>query len=661
MKFFTNLRQTLRAPARTALYVLLLAILTAFFCLSLNLWRNSEANLKLADETYKTIAVMELYADVDARGNPVTDLHDAETYAGYLPTAVKGYDIAPIINAPGVLRYDLRTRYGAYVPDTLALRPSSVSSYTGAVFFHNIIRFTIDSETAVILLNGTNVDVTLHVLEDAVGLLEADYRFKDTIPVYLNEYGRYLADNAKTIFALAGGEEVPEDAVMLLPGVEYIASIQMTTPAKEKDDPYHYWWLTGIGIENDLYGAERWVAYSKKGETFNDASAPDQPFAIQRYDEVQSNSELKAYFEEVKQSYYISARSFGVIATDDVLGVPAFHLGSTYMQEGRIFTQAEYDEGAQVCMISKDLAIAQGWNIGDTIDMSLYEYDCFLSDTRWSSELAPIYTFKDRDSFFDAGEYTIVGVFEMHPMTGRSSVSESALSVPWNTIFVPKKSIQNAPADDTQPVSGALLTIWLKNGSVNEFLEEMDTLGLTSQKSGDYETRFTFYDQGYSKIQPNLMALSGTAELLLILSSSLLLCAAVLLAFFYALSQKQNFGVMRMLGCSGMRAALAALLGALLIAVLGVSIGAAVGHMLTERVGQSILAQATNEPAANVAYSAFLATDQEVSIEFALGADMHMTFYALLGAFGLFMFFTCIFTGRYLLKEPRALLPQSHE
>ena len=661
MKFLTNLRQTLRAPVRTALYALLIALLTAFFCVSLNLWRNSEANLRLADKTYKTIAVMELYADVDSRGNPLTKLRDAEVYAGYLPTAVTGYDLSPIADAPGVVRLDLRARYGVYVPDTLALRPDSVSLYTGPVFFHNIIRFTVDSKSPVVLQNWMNTDVTPIVLEDALGLLEAGYRFKETFSIYLGEYGTYLPDNAGTIRALAGGEDVSEDAVVLLPGVEYIASIQMTPPAKEKDDPYHYWWLSGVGIENDLYGAERWISYSMEGEAFEDAPVPGQPFAIQRCVEVQSDGELGAYFDAVKQAYYISARSFGVIATNDVLGVPAFHLGGTYMREGRVFTQAEYDAGARVCMISADLARAQGWSVGDTIVMNLYEYGCFLNDTRWSSELAPVYTYPDENGFFDAGEYTVVGIFEMRPMTGRSSVSESALSVPWNTIFVPRQSVQNAPPDETQPVSGALLTIWLKNGSIDEFLGEMDALGLTGQKQGGYEARFTFYDQGYSRMQPSLAALSGTAELLLILSSALLLCAAVLLAFFYALNQKQNLGVMRMLGCGKTRAAAAALLGAFLTALVGAGIGAAAGYALTETVGKSILANAASEPAAHMAYSAFLATDQAITIEFALGADARMTLYALLCVLGLFLLFAAAFTGRYLLKKPRALVPQGHE
>jgi hypothetical protein len=336
-------------------------------------------------------------------------------------------------------------------------------------------------------------------------------------------------------------------------------------------------------------------------------------------------------------------------------------LGSTFIKEGRIFTREEYEEGSAVCMISSDLAQAQGWNVGDVIDMNFYEYDCFLSETyRWT-ELAPIYRYAGDEGFFDQRKYAIVGIYALRPIIGVSSISESALSVPWNTIFVPKKSIQNAPAEDALPVSGALLTLWLENGSMNEFLKQMDVLGLTSQKEDGYEARFTFYDQGYSKIQPSLAALSSTSELLLIASAALLLCGATLLAFFYALSQKQSLGVMRMLGCGKGSAFFASFFGALLLSLFSACVGALVGHLMTARVGAEILANAVSEPAANSAFSAYLAADQDIKIEFALGAHVNTSFFALLTAFALFLLPLCGFELAYLRKGPRELLPQGRE
>ena len=95
-----HLRQLTRKPARIVIFILILVLLTAFFCVSLNLYANSMYNLKLADETYTTIAIMELYADVDTHGNLIDDITNVEDYAGFHALTVYGYDLEPIVTAP---------------------------------------------------------------------------------------------------------------------------------------------------------------------------------------------------------------------------------------------------------------------------------------------------------------------------------------------------------------------------------------------------------------------------------------------------------------------------------------------------------------------------------------------------------------------------------
>ena len=85
-----HLRQLTRKPARIVIFILILVLLTAFFCVSLNLYANSMYNLKLADETYTTIAIMELYADVDTHGNLIDDITNVEDYAGFHALTVYG-------------------------------------------------------------------------------------------------------------------------------------------------------------------------------------------------------------------------------------------------------------------------------------------------------------------------------------------------------------------------------------------------------------------------------------------------------------------------------------------------------------------------------------------------------------------------------------------
>jgi hypothetical protein len=683
-----HLKQLFRKPIRTVLYILVLVLLTAFFCTSLNLYMDSQHNLQLANDTYTTIAIMELYADVDSRGNIISDVTKAEDYAGYHALTVYGYDLEPIITAPSVKKYELRARYGAFSEDNIAVRYNDKKQAI-PICSEDIIRFKIvpehqeqaeadkewndvefvddgryrihtfsfvDSDT------HTSRKYNLDIIESAINVF--DY---EKLPILFNIsldniYTTTPLTDTNSLMPSAEYADKP-DCIILEPNTEYIASISgLSSSSNTFNAANSLYKIQTFGVARDKFFRSNYYCYSIGRSEYVSCDYPyENPFWIYEYDELKSKPEMLKKYEQIARAYYINSRSFGVMTTNDLTGIPAFHLGNMFIPEGRMITEEEYASGAKVCMISTDLAKLQGWNVGDKIDFSFYEYNNFVNATIWGSRLSPRYTYTDPDHFFDNGEYEIVGVYNVRPLTGTSAVSASAVSVPWNTIYIPEKSLENAPAEEDRPVTGALLTIWLENGKIEPFIERMNELGITGAKQGDYEARFTFYDQGYSRIQPSLEALSGTAELLLILSSSLLVIAALLLAFFYAQSQKQSIGTMRLLGCSKARAFAAVMLSALIIAITGALIGAAIGHALTASVGGSIMANANQTPEEFLAFSAYLAESTQVEVEFALGADAKVSLLTCLAALGLFIAGTLVFVLRYLGKGPRELLPRAGE
>ena len=683
-----HLKQLFRKPIRTVLYILVLVLLTAFFCTSLNLYMDSQHNLQLANDTYTTIAIMELYADVDSRGNIISDVATAEDYAGYHALTVYGYDLEPIITAPSVKKYELRARYGAFSEDNIAVRYNDKKQAI-PICSEDIIRFKIvpehqkeaeadkewndvefvddgryrihtfsfvDSDT------HTSRKYNLDIVESAINVF--DY---EKLPILFNIsldniYTTTPLTDTNSLMPSAEYADKP-DCIILEPNTEYIASISgLSSSSNTFNAANSLYKIQTFGVARDKFFRSNYYCYSIGRSEYVSCDYPyENPFWIYEYDELKSKPEMLKKYEQIARAYYINSRSFGVMTTNDLTGIPAFHLGNMFIPEGRMITEEEYASGAKVCMISTDLAKLQGWNVGDKIDFSFYEYNNFVNATIWGSRLSPRYTYTDPDHFFDNGEYEIVGTYNVRPLTGTSAVSASAVSVPWNTIYIPEKSLTNAPAEEDRPVTGALLTIWLENGKIEPFIERMNELGITGAKQGDYEARFTFYDQGYSRIQPSLEALSGTAELLLILSSSLLIIAALLLAFFYAQSQKQSIGTMRLLGCSKARAFAAVMLSALIIAVTGALIGAAIGHALTASVGESIMANANQTPEEFLAFSAYLAESTQVEVEFALGADAKVSLLTCLAALGLFIAGTLVFVLRYLGKGPRELLPRAGE
>ena len=685
-----HLRQLFRKPTRTALYLVVIILLTAFFCTSLNLYRDSQYNLLLADNAYTTIAVIELCADVNRHGEIITDITDKD-YAGNQPVTVYGYDLAPIIKAPSVKKYELRARYGAFSDDNIAL----VKSGKLPLFSYDIIRFTIKSrENIPRKADGTydysdeyylknnlfyvptrhelyriymRKSLALDVTYSALGILHYNCGANESRRIDLDmpqiENERQLSYYSAELNNINYGEATDYD-LFIEPDTEYIASVLIDyipdVLPTIKDNLYR---VAGITFWRDMLFCEhRYYYYKNKAigpETASMYITLKEPFWIQKVEDI-SQEDLEK-FEQISRAYYICSRSFGVMTTNDVTGIPAFNLGNMFIRDGRSITANEYESGEKVCLISRELAKAQKWKVGEKIKFSFYEYNCFTNSTADTDRLIPFYTYTSPDHFFDSGEYEVVGIYDVRPMTGSSTISEAAISVPWNTIYIPEKSLENAPAEKDRPVTGALLTIWLENGKIEPFIERMNELDITGAKQGDYEARFTFYDQGYSRIQPSLEALSGTAELLLILSSSLLVIAALLLAFFYAQSQKQSIGTMRLLGCSKARAFAAVMLSALIIAVTGALIGAAIGHALTASVGESIMANANQTPEEFLAFSAYLAESTQVDVEFALGADAKVSLLTCLAALGLFMAGALVFVVRYLGKGPRELLPRAGE
>ena len=693
-----HLRQLFRKPIRTISYILMLVLLSAFFCMSLNLYNDSQYNLQLADNAYTTIAIMDLYADVGEFGNLIDDITTADDYAGYYALTVSDYDLTPIVTAPSVKKHELRARYGAFNKDNIALKKHDILPRWIIPFYsEDVIRFKVTEESNKQLdPNNINQYITLNLTPNGFALPDGiysgalEYAISSVFDIIDSATGSHFANDKKTEHIYASIDFSPDffydrhsDAINKLkhdkesrqfiylePDTEYIGLIdtfysnygtdefgnllgskkEPSSVSFTQDDffyKYTYRYSKAIGGDSEFVS----YIYTLDGH----------PFWLYKYDDLKADPKALKQYEQIYYSCYINSHSFGVMTTNDFSGIPAFNLGNVYMKEGRAITDEEFASGAKVCILNRELATLQNWKVGQKINFDFYEYDYFTNATSKNSVLAPRYLFTSPDHFFDSGEYEVVGIYDVRPMTGSSTISEAAISVPWNTIYIPEKSLENAPAEEDRPVTGALLTIWLENGKIEPFIERMNELGITGAKQGDYEARFTFYDQGYSRIQPSLEALSGTAELLLILSSSLLVIAALLLAFFYAQSQKQSIGTMRLLGCSKARAFTAVMLSALIIAVTGALIGAAIGNALTASVGESIMANANQTPEEFLAFSAYLAESTQVEVEFALGADASVSLLTCLAALGLFIAVTLVFVARYLGKGPRELLPRAGE
>ena len=666
-KIFTH---QLKRSRKTVFYILLLIVATAFFVTSTNLYQNSTRNLQKAEETYSTLAVMELYGNVDKNGNLTEP--NSEECVGYKSVAVKGYDLDKIIHASGVVDWDLRKKYGAYLENTPAMKDENATRADA-----DVIRFRFIGDEPVTLplvwedewssvSYYESIPLEFEVLDSAAGCFVYDSHFAcDGFGIFSKEQEAYREQIQK----LNRSDDF--ESITLYPGVEYIVSTYSNNAwQREAGSDSLTLRQNEMGEKNKArfypanmtYGAKDLaIDYSWEEEylNFTMGAQAGQPFPLQRWEDVQSDPKMKAYFDGLWDAMKIQTCTFNVDLTNDVMSVPVAHLGGISLKEGRFITEEEYENGKKVCMVSDKLAEYQGWKLGGKLDVQFFEPQVILNRDDQNSFNHPIYNEKV-EGFFDREEYEIVGIYAQNKVTGTSEIARSTLEMPWFTIYVPEKSVKNLPEKE-DIVHGALFSLRLKNGSVDHFLEDIKKAGLMQKNEGQYHPTFTFYDQGYSLIAPGLSSMHSTAQLLLILSSVLMVISCILLAFFFAQTQKQNVGIFRMLGGSKGKSIAAVLVCAVLIAAAGAALGGVSGHFLAQKVGNHIMEENLAQNEKDSAYQAYVVKSSDTEqVKPTVQANPALSTVSTLSD-ALFPILTLVFVLLYVGKEPRELLPKTRE
>ncbi len=654
------LKQTRRSTKRLALQLVLLCAVTAFFVVSLNLYHNSTQNLLAVEDAYKTIATMEIYGDVNEAGELVNP--GDEAFEGRYLLSPDNFDLSTVLNLPGVIGHDLRPRYVAYLPEEVLVQDITgkedqyPAGYIELVGSEDVLRFTINSEKPIEIpvtvdlqedhhSSGIIMDIPIHLLDQTLPHIVYEETIRLEAP---RLWPKELEHHASDIRRLNRSDRT--DAIILYPDVEYVFAGYFSAYFVKNEDAGTYTFKTNKGFDGS--GALKFITISDlssylesgleytneavNGYVFSndDLVKEGAPYRLQRYEDVKDDPEWAKTVESIEYSNY----SMPLTLTNDIRNIPAWYKGGMYLQEGRMITAEEYASGARVCMVSAQMAEYQGWKIGDTLKMQCYDFDGFYEKTGMRELVAPWY-YRGIEGFFHTGEYEIVGIFGQSEVTDMGDTAEEVFYQPWNTVYIPTNSVENAPDDPIQP---STLTILLKNGGIDEFAAAVEELGLSEQKTGQYQLKFSYFDQGYDKIKPSLDEMHKNAKLLLGLSAALLLVTMVLMAFLFAQQHKHSTGILRMLGGSKKQAFIAILTCAAVVVAAGGIVGTILGGALTQSVGASTLGDAA----------------ESAKVALSTGASPVLTVLSGIGCMVLFLALTAIFTGTYIGKEPRALLPQ---
>lgn len=294
------------------------------------------------------------------------------------------------------------------------------------------------------------------------------------------------------------------------------------------------------------------------------------------------SSEEGALWANALKDIQVNNHAFAFVGVDKLRYVENFTTGEIKIIEGREFTEAELSSGAKVCVISKQLAQANGLKLGDTIDPQFYDPDQSLcSQLQDNSRLPkPMYFFGNTTNLRPSESYTIVGIYEQN--NAHPNISENERAFTCNTIFAPKNALQSTLQ---QGESYIFQTIVVHNGKLVQFLTDAVDAGFGKD--------FHATDSGYSTVSGSLESYQKNAKRSVTVGVSVYSMILLLYLLLYPTQQGKNLTIMKALGSSRIRQMWHVVVESLLILTLGTAIGGVAGMLLWDSVVELLTQNST--------------------------------------------------------------------
>ena len=637
-----SIKQLFRRPVFLLLFILLLALSSAFLCVCAGLWANARETQRRAEETFTTIAVLNdgpyitseeglaqraairaaaeasphvrlvddrqsLYGSAEA----IWGVWDAEesfnntpycsgfifgecTYAG--PQTLQGIGGGDCYEAVFALDREASTPLHPEFDgvDTVIVI-TSIYSEPGKYLFEVGKRYALSVE-GMTRFSQANVKADSAGRENTViGWYEDggnDWFFAG-LPLVYNEQARSDPERDEDPWGLRA-----------LYGDDYM-------PTPYNDDgiyPSAYYYYDPETLEifrlshinYDRYIGDEYCSYPSILLTFGERA---KWFPYAEVDAETGLADLCAteygfVWERLARQYDMSHHSFLIFKTDCLSSVYQFNQQKNEIIEGRAFTEEEYASGAPVCVVSAAFAAQNGLAVGDVIgNISLYNRGFHMGGM---NKVTPLYPNEYSHIIEDVGQLDekalsleIVGIY-----AGENWELLNSFSFSENTVFVPAKAIPGEyPAlmnwneesrytafFDQAAERPGMYSLVLRNGSVAAFEAEMEEAG--------YGGVFHYFDQGYSNVAGALSGLAKNARIFLIVSALVWVASLGLFLALYARQARRELGIMALLGAGRKRMFVHAFAAAALVVLLATVLGLGAGLASYDAAAEAVLSAA---------------------------------------------------------------------
>ena len=527
------LKQATRRPLFTTLLVLLLSFSVLLSCIGYSAWESAKTQKSEISNGYTTIAI------------PIEpDLSNLspEEIATALQNRVFADNAAQ--EAPQITMVDRRCLLSAHIAGSRSLSSSSIDPseyntafdgecYSLAVFALRCSGFQ-DHPTEGMFL----YDATFSV-EEIVCLSDAYNTFPrpDSVHIYSDvresngavpfEKGKtYLVfgqyQDYRVVRSADGYDQVKNENRYIVPFPE-INSNFYGEPSSLELGSYN-----GLDYHFPVVGQLPWVCEYTGSVT----------------DYLNSDA-ASTWREDIVPLCQLNYESAAVILTDRAESMYSFNTGDEALLSGRFFTDEEYINGDDVCVISAAYAEQNGLRLGDMIQLDYYDsgFGEYNNGATANSMLAAEdpgpyrqrYYMSLDDAIGVCKNYTVIGIY-----TG-ARFAFGAYQLNADTILVPKASVPNAQNYETR-ANSLLNTFVLKNGSAKEFEKYMEQQNLAGQ--------FLYFDQDFSSMQESLDALETNAMRLMMVGIGVFLLTSALFLFLNFRRMNLTIRGVRLLGRS---------------------------------------------------------------------------------------------------------------
>ena len=572
-----SLKQLLRTPMKTCLFFLLMIAATALLVLGANLWAQTQAKIDAAEGLFVTLGTVEQLPDYEA---PVkTKTLDSLWLGAEETESVYGtvYDES-VLDFPGAAYVhgpEKRTYYAALLPE----------------------EYTAPERQDTPPFNGSRCVIEFTPLESG----RADRR--QTVQVNRVLYGTYSGDEMKLCDMLS------ENIVNLEAGKRYLAYATLSAESLQSFRAGDMFF-----VPQSITGTPQVDA---EGNRLNDGVTLPTIMEVtpEFYD-----SETWEIVRNWAQALYTRWQSYPVLAAESLDLLPSFHENTVFLSAGREITDAEFADGAAVCMVSAEFARSAGLAVGDRVPLSLYlankaespQWE-FGFQVQWRDGRSPglLKAAGEPYSVFFEQAYEIVGLYDTFRLAGsKNGTGEIAR----NMFIVPTASV-TAPDAENIGAFGAMnrytTSFQIPNGTIDEYRTAYEQNVPESVRT---HLQLTFDDNGYSEVVGGLENLRTAAIILFAAGLLSALAILVLLLYFFIVKQKKRTAIERSLGMSKNQCRVSLVSGVVVLSAVAVILGTVASTVLFDKV-QTLDLTGQNEHTFSTEYSLWARDENAVETE----------------------------------------------